>query len=350
MEKKLIEGAKSGFVISSSVCYVRNFAADGCFGYKDRSAVEKLYSDVDLCLVKNGFAKETLGNDPKRALVALCERGLVPPAEAVSDNARAVYLNEPCNIAVSLGGRNNIAILSRVSGDGVKEAYKLASAAEELLDGSVEFAYSERFGYISADVGGVGSGMTLSAVLFLPAEESVPLLGCAAARVGAELLPLHKSSARSSEYSLRYTPSIGEDEADAVEMFASLLHRMIEEEKTAYSIIFDPLRKTITESARRALGILKYAGALTEDETLGFCADVRRAICLDGECAVLEAETGELNAIVALAGSFCVTVAESCTTGEECDIKRAQTVQRILSDTSGRHSFAEKGAEQKNGK
>jgi protein arginine kinase len=342
---------ESAHVLFTKLTYIRNPIL--AFGDRaDKKEREQVRALLDSILTSNGFSCESFASADKIEPLSLCEKGFVSYSFAACDNDRSAYFNEPCSLAVAIGGRNYVSISAILPGIAAEECRNIASAAEELIDTKLEMAYSESFGYLSPQPCDVGSGTLLSAMLFLPAKftESTSADRIASS-IGAILRPLGKETCL---YSLTYTPPLTIAEDSAIALFSAALKKIVAEEKRESGIIFEQSRKIIVEKARRAFGALAYAHEITEKELVTLSRDLRMPFALAAKDELPPFDLKFCNELLALCGNNSLSAVSKFKSDEECDAARAALAQKLISSSGAAPKVADggngKGAEKKNGK
>lgn len=288
---------------------------------------------------KSGFRKEEIPAGAPIKLRSLAEKQLIPyflEASPICD----VYFNEPCSLTICFGGKELFNICSVLSGRALSDALNIASEAEELLDGDFEFAYSDKLGYLSPTPSLCGSGAEFSALLFLPSirqgdKDEIQFI---ADSFGSSLLPLFSDRENGGDlYVLSYLQAFGSDEKDEIIRFKALCDKICEKELENERIIFSHSSIITVERAYRALGCLKYARLLCEEELLRYLSDIRLSILLfPEESSELDINVSALDRILGecLTYSILDRTGVKCRDSEECDRLRAIAVREILCSAS----------------
>lgn len=342
-------GAEGDIALCTKISYIRNpITAFGDAGDpKERERTSELISSL---LASSGFSSESFAPTESIEPLALCERGFVPYFFAAAEKKRSAYFNEPCSLAVAVGGESYLAVSAILSGVATEECRNIAAAAEELLDQKLSVAFSEKLGYLSPTISHIGSGAIMRAILFLPSTVSDGdcLHTSIASSIGAYLSPIGKESGL---YALSYSPSLSVSEDRAVAFFDQTVKKIIAEERRAYGIISDHSRKIIIEKAWRAYGILSFARELGETELLELLRDLRAPLVTGGGNELPPVSIRTCNELTAFGGNASVALAKGCKTQEECSVGRAQLVKELISPAETVAESAEKkGVEKKNGK
>ena len=329
-------GSSPDHVLFSKVRYVRNEAKRNFYHLLDSKRAQETLNKLNSLFTSNGFRGETVAQGISPAILSLCEKQLIEPDFVKSDRPRALYLNEPCNLVVAIGGRDLISISSVTSGLSVIEAENMASKAEELIDREITFAYNDKLGYLSPSPSSVGSGLTFSAALYLPTlrNDGGEALRRSLSARGLLLTPMFNASTYTSDlYLLSYTPYFLADEDAATVFFSDTVANIIASEKEAIGIKYDAKDKIIYENARRALGFLLYSESITECEMLEKLSEVRLALCTSKEIPAKELPSvQDLNYLCAegLNSSVAVSAKDGCNSIDECNFLRAELIKRYI--------------------
>ena len=328
------QGKNPNYVLYSKARYIRSVAKQSFTRASDKKPTQDASAVLDKILTSNGFRGESTVNGVTPAILSLAERQLVERDFVYSESPRSLYLNDPCNIVIAIGGEEYISISSVTAGLSVIEAKNMASEAEEAIDRELTFAYSDKIGYLSPVIANCGSGLTLSAALYLP---SLSFLGLEAERHAHSMLGMTLSPMFSHDavdlYVLSYTPPFLCDEDAATLFFSDTVASLAEKEKSRLQSLYSDKGKELYDKARRALGSLLYASRISEREMLSHLLSIRLYHCLPTETqsASLPSVT-KLNYLCAegLNASVIATAKETCPSMEVCDELRAALVKKYL--------------------
>lgn len=333
------QGTGPSYILFSKVRYTRNIAKQSFPHILDGKRTEDATARLDTLLTSNGFRGEGTVSGATPAMLSLAERHLVERDFVYSERRRALYLNDPCNLVIAIGGDDFISISSVVSGLSVLEAKNMASEAEDMIDREIAFAYSDNIGYLSPNIADCGSGLTFSALLYLPSLRlicAVEEMQKALISHGMTLFPTF-TGAKGDLYTLSYTPHHLADEDRAAVHFSDTVSSIIEKEKKELGMIFSGKGKIIYAEARRALGTLLYCESISEDELLTCLSSIRLCLCLSSETQAQSLPSlTELNFLCAegLSASIVATAKEPCASIEDCNTERASLVRRYIQHKS----------------
>ena len=328
------EGKCPHHVIRSQTRYVRNPAGAP---FQKRSApkpTDQFFDKAEALLLKNGFRKENLPTGSLPEVAAFAEKGFIDRDFLNCVGRRALFFNEPCNLAVALGGGDLINVRSLLAGNAIAETRNIAAGAEELLDRELEFAYSETLGYISHSPELCGSGVEFSSLLYLPSlrmNKSSEALRYQCALIGARLFPL-MSDPSGDLYTLSHSPAPFSSELSAAQLFGALVTKIAEDEARAVRIIFSERDKIIIDQAWRAYGILTNAKLISEGEMLSLSSSIRIALSACDNASLLPpVSVTKLNLLLAEGlSSSVISVRRECKSDVDCDLARADVIHKML--------------------
>lgn len=329
------QGPLWDLVLFSKVRYIRNIAKHSFYPNADIKRGAESSARLDAILQKNGFRADKLAQGVSAKVLSLAEKQFVERDFLYSDKGRTLYLNEPCNLTVALGGDNFISISSIVSGANISEARNMAMGAEELIDREIPFAYLEGIGYLSPRVADCGSGVEFSSAVYLP---SIRLCSnnasiTAAIPTGMTLRPMISGKENAGDlYILSYIPHYLASEESAAKFFSESVLSIVENEKSRIGMIVKNQDKTIFDRARRALGLLLYSSTLTQNEMLRLLSDIRLYLC---SCATENESLPKIQSLnyltcEGLSASVLISSKEKCESASDCDRARATLVSSYI--------------------
>ena len=337
----MTEGKSSLHAIFSRTSYHRNISGLPFTKRMGDKSLESVTKKIDSLLTKNGFRAEGLPDGDELYRLSLAEKGFVGKEFLSSSAKKSIYFNEPCSLSVAIGGKDLISITSLLSGLAVSDTRNIASGAEELLDGELEFAYSEESGYYSAIPALCGSGAVFSVMLFLPGVKmsgEIASLRALCADGGALLEPAFIYPDNCGDlYSLSLSPSHLSNENTAAESFSALAEGIIDRENSIERMIFEENAKILIDNAWRAYAQLLYARRLDERDLLSLSSSVRFALCAAGDNAKLPpVGVKDLNYLLGEGLNASVALSRpGIGNDDEIAEARAETVSKLIYTASG---------------
>lgn len=271
------DGYEDIHVLWTRFRFYRNISGNFFYDKINKNSNNSSTVDIDTLLEKNGFHKTNIQN--KKEALSLLEQQCISEELINSTLKRALYFNDPCSLSISHGGKDTFIIQSLLCGLCPDECYRIASEAEIMLDSKFDFAYSDKFGYLSPVPEHIGCGTELSCALFLPSlnkKKKIDTIKNIASRSSLELYPMFTYENNPSDiYILNYLPGTNIGESCAVSYFFNIAKYIVTYEKEFEKAIYSDSTEFIYEKFQRSLGIMEYAGKVDESEFLKIHSNLR---------------------------------------------------------------------------
>ena len=140
---------------------------------KVRSAVKNSNSSI-----ASDFKFIKMSDLTEAQCVSLVERRIVSPEFISNTEGRALLVNSDESLSIMINEEDHIRIQAITKGLALEQTYDLVDKLDTLLDESLDFAFSEKLGYLTQCPTNLGTGMRASVMLHLPlkrAEQSAEL-------------------------------------------------------------------------------------------------------------------------------------------------------------------------------
>lgn len=289
------EGRCADVVMSSRVRLARNLAAHRFVPQADRAQRGQVLSLCRRAIERVGpmmWVDVHMSAEFDRQL--LVERQLMSRQHARGKLAGGIGgPEEPRGLAVSLpdermsvmiNEEDHLRVQVMRSGLGLADALAAADGMDDALERSLEFAFSPRFGYLTACPTNVGTGARFSVMLHLP---GLKLLGeIDKVRRAAEDMSLavrgffgEGSEAVGDLFQISNQTTLGKTEQVLLhEMESEIVPRVIDYERHARRVLVEKRLATSTDRVYRALGTLQSARLMATEEAMELLSLVRLGV------------------------------------------------------------------------
>ncbi|MDI6709780.1 MAG: protein arginine kinase [Thermoanaerobacterales bacterium] len=268
----------------------------------------------------------------------LVEKHLASPAvlEEGNEQGRAVALSEDETVSILVNEEDHIRLQVLLPGLQLEAAWRLADRVDDALEKTLDYAYDERLGYLTACPTNVGTGLRASVMVHLPAlaltGQARELL-TAVSKLGMTVRGLYGEGTEAKGYlfQLSNQVTLGYGEEEIVKNLTGVTLKVIEQERAARRLLLKESGALIEDRSWRALGLLKHARRLSSDEALRFITDIRLGVDLG---IIKNLPIRVLNELMVLTRPACVTKAggeEGLTPGQRDEL-RAKLVREKLAD------------------
>ncbi len=333
-----IPGKEQDVVVSTRVRLARNVAGFPFPARLDAPRAREIIARVGGILEKNGFTKLDFGDISRTAAYALVEKQYVSPGFVRESLPHAVFLNEPCNLAVMVCEEDHIRLQAILPGLDLGEAAGGAFKVEALLDEALELSFDDRLGYLTRSPADLGTGMRASVMLCLPMLGATGRMEALAESMGQMGLNLHALGGEESErahlYALSNRATLGVSEEEILAALEAGVRRIVENERRLRTMATGAELDRLTDRARRAEATLRAAELLSAEELVALLSDVRlgAAMGLNRDVRV-EALTAML--IEAMPAGLTLSAEEEPKGDHERDRLRARMVREALGERMG---------------
>ncbi len=332
-EKK--ERIEETVVISTRIRFARNFAAYP-FPKKmdDAQAADIVYLvEKGLQGLGDDYRRYDIGKMSKDDAIWLQEQHLISPALSRSKRGAAFVSADKC-LSIMVNEEDHLREQYFYKGFELYRAYERISAVDDGLSANFDFAFDEKWGYLTACPSNLGTGMRASIMVFLP--------GLARSGGLKELLPELKArgitvrgafgegtSAEGYVYQISNELTLGMSEADILRDMVGTAHKISEMELRARDDMLIASEKEIRDRCLRAYGTLTHCAILGMKEFLSKIADVKLGVVLGffetDDLSELDNFSEDMRPI-----SLCRNNGLPKLSEKECDEVRAETVVAAL--------------------
>ena len=207
------------------------------------------------------------------------------PGEPMHGRAVAIGLPER-RVSVMVNEEDHLRLQAIRSGFDLSGAFQEVDAADDAVEQRVDYAFSPRFGYLTACPTNVGTGARMSVMLHLPAlklTRELDKVKRAADDLGLTVRGSYGegSDATGDFYQISNQTTIGKSEAVLLrEMESEIIPSVIAYERTARDRLVKGGKRGMEDQAWRAVGVLLHARLLSTEEATQLLSKVRLGIAL----------------------------------------------------------------------
>ena len=224
----------------------------------------------------------------------LVERRLVRPEFLQAEGPRGVYISDDQSFTISVNDENHLTFAGIASGLQVQDIWSRMSLIDDTLAGALDYAFSERLGYLTAQIGQVGTGLRANVLLHLPALHLTNLIATATntARekrhtlegmvvpktLGPSDLRRPKGAALGDLHTLSNDCTLGRSEEETIFHIKHLANEMIKEERESRQQILSEAPLQLEDRVGRALGLARGARLLAFHEASSVLSSLRLGV------------------------------------------------------------------------
>ncbi|KEO81698.1 protein arginine kinase [Tumebacillus flagellatus] len=216
---------------------------------------------------------------------ALVEKYLISPSLVEHARRGAVVLRDDEEVSIMVNEEDHLRLQVLLPGLQLREAWALANETDDLLEARLNYAFDDRYGYLTACPTNVGTGIRASVMLHLPAlvvTQQINRVLSALGQVGLVVRGVYGegTEAVGNLFQISNQITLGQSEEEIILNLDSVVRKIIEHEQSARHFLLNENREVIEDRIARSFGILAYARRLDSKETMQRLSDVRLGIDL----------------------------------------------------------------------
>ena len=282
-----------------------------------------------------GEPTETYSLDqlPEAQLMAMRERRLFNANIATKKTPSAAVISQTETVSVILNGEDHLRIQLLDAGMCLDGLWPRASSLDDYAASKLDYAYSEKYGYMTAFPTNLGTGMRANAVVHLPMlsrQSSFPQLIEGLNRLGVNIRGVYGKGEDNfgDLYDISNTKTLGLSETDIIASVQRVAEQLNAKEIQVRDRSLQGSRNARLDEAYKSYGVLRYARKLSAREAMTYLSHLRAAISdelihPENECSIYRLMLG--------AQPFNLTInAQKPLSDEELDIFRADYIRREL--------------------
>ena len=238
-----------------------------------KSAVKatKAMGSVDVVIMSD------LSNTYRQVLV---EEHLISPQQSMNADNTLAITNRDKSLSIMVNEEDHIRIQAITSGLAPLEALKLAQDADDALEEGLDYAFDEKWGYLTACPTNLGTGLRASVMLHLPALAMLNITGQvlgAVAKMGLTIRGMfgEGTEATGNIIQMSNTVSLGRSEEEIVKHIEAVARQIVDRELDARASLKRDSAVQLEDRLKRAYGIATNAYVISTDEALRLLSDVK---------------------------------------------------------------------------
>ena len=284
------EGPDSDVVISSRVRLARNVAG---FPFLLKASASQRHELCQICRTK--LLEASLGRTlvwmdlaemPTLERQLLVERHLISRQHGQGDKMRGVAVSEDESIAVMVNEEDHIRLQVMYGGMRLGDAYQGANALDDALEKQLDFAFSEKLGYLTACPTNVGTGIRVSVMMHLPALKltgEIEKVQHAARDMHMAVRGFYGegTEALGDFYQVSNQTTLGRSEQEILaDLQEQMVPQIVRYEQEARRVLAERRGSLLDDRIYRAWATLMNARLLGSEETLYLLSHLRLGLCM----------------------------------------------------------------------
>lgn len=215
----------------------------------------------------------------------LMEDHLVSPELNKNKEISAYFLHKDRKVNLLINEEDHLRLQVLNDDFTLRENLNRAREIEEQLEKKINFAFDDKYGYLTTCPTNAGTGLRASIMVHLPAlreadymeglQDSLNKLGITVRGFYGE-----GSKASGDLYQISNQQTLGISEQMLVEKIENIAHRIVMNERNVRARTLEKHPVKIKDKVFRSLGVLKYARQIGEEEAFEYLSNLRMGIDL----------------------------------------------------------------------
>lgn len=278
----LENGKESDIVLSTSIKLARNLEGYPFTNKCNVKQKEEILSKLEEIVPNLGYGLQILklkdmDNTSKQSLV---EKNIISIDFAEGDcESKAIITNKEENICIEVNGEDHLLLQVFSEGLAVDSLLNLAIEIDKKIETNLQYAYNQKYGYLTACPTNVGTGMHISTKVHLPAlkitgniNKILRIISNFGMTATGEYGEGYK--AQGDIYQICNNQTLGITEEEIAKNIIAITEKVISGEREARGYL-GKSQIEFTNEVYRNFGLLKYSKILTLDECIYLLSSIK---------------------------------------------------------------------------
>ena len=280
-------GKESDIVISSRVRLARNVAGYPFLSRANLKQRKEIESLLRKTIIERNIARDVSYVNLNQATAVdklfLVERHLISKEHAEGEGERGVAFGKSETVSLMINEEDHLRIQVIRSGFELKNTWDTIDEIDNILGESLNFAFSSRFGFLTACPTNVGTGMRVSVMMHLPAlgmTKHIEKVFNAVGKLGLVVRGLYGEGTKVAGdlYQISNQFALGKSEKEILSIIESVTPRITSYERMARKTLVLESKDQLEDRIWRSYGMLKAARMITSEEILQLLSQVRMGV------------------------------------------------------------------------
>jgi protein arginine kinase len=281
-------GPLADIVVSSRIRLARNLAGhkflSQCSNTEKTAILNKLRDVLMTLDLGDKIFYISVDKEPALNRHFLVERHLISRHLAFGKGPRGVVMAEREFFTAMINEEDHLRIQVLKAGCQLSACYEQIDHIDDVIEQKIEYAFSQRYGYLTACPTNLGTGIRVSVMLHLPALKmtgQIEKFFNAAKDMGLAVRGLfgEGTEAASDLYQLSNQVTLGVSETEIVRQFENaIIPEITEYEKAARNHLLSKQPDILDDKISRAMALLQNAHLISSQEALFLLSHLRLGI------------------------------------------------------------------------
>ena len=278
----LQNGKESDVVVSSRIRLARNLSEFPFVTRAKKQDLEKIEETIKEITPSIGYGMKFLKMKDIDDItkMSLVEKHIISPNFALKkEDSGAMLINDDENISIMINEEDHLRIQVLGEGFDIDNLMNLAIEVDEKIQKKLNYAYNQKYGYLTACPTNVGTGLRASVMVHLPAltkTGNIQKILEVINNFGMNIRGIYGegSKAYGNMYQISNKQSLGITEKEVVKNLKQIVEKIIEQERLARKILSKETVE-LEDEVYRAYGILVNCKKISSEEARELLSSVK---------------------------------------------------------------------------
>lgn len=267
--------------------------------------------------------------------LSLIEKHVISPDFAVNKQEKgAILINDDENICIMINEEDHIRIQVFASGLELDNLLNLANELEAVIGKLINYAFNEKYGYLTSCPTNVGTGIRASVMVHLPALTATGNINKVLEVVNNFGMNIRGSYGEGSDtkgnvYQISNKQSLGISEKEIINNLKLITSKIIEQERTARKYLAKK-SMDLEDRVYRSFGILTNCRKLSSEEAKKLISDVKLGTDLGIIKEMNDLKVNKLD-LYTKPANLQLYIGQTLNENER-DIERAEVIKKIIKE------------------
>lgn len=216
---------------------------------------------------------------PRERLVYI-EEHLISPNLIQKVHKSSFLLRDDERATIMINEEDHLRIQTLFPGLNLKECWELCSSIDDVIESKVDYAFDEKYGYLTSCPTNVGTGLRASVMVHLPCVSMTGHINTiieTLRKIGLTVRGLYGegSEALGYLYQISNQTTIGESEEEVIDKLTKVIFQIVNRERTTRRFLTEKKGIEVEDKIYRSLGILTYSRLISSKEAMGHLSNIK---------------------------------------------------------------------------
>ncbi len=276
---------QENFILSSRIRLARNLGGVNFPHKLSNSDALSIIDKVEESLngYEEEFSKVVLKDRDEIDNNILLERHLISKDLINSQEKSACFINKDQTVSIMVNEEDHLRMQFFNLGYNLTDTFNEAMKLDDYIENSLDYAFSEKIGYLTTCPTNLGTGLRASVMIHLPAlsmTDQISKAYKALTQVGMTIRGLYGEGSKTEGniYQISNQITLGVSEQDILNNLYGIVKELIDREENVRRALFKDFEIEMKDKIFRSIGILKNCYVITSKEALEHLSHIRFGI------------------------------------------------------------------------